>query len=211
MEISAIEKRRGHLFELQFVNGKSVMLDQKTAVDNGLFVGQSLDNAQLKKLKELSDYQRAFSRAVWYIEQSDISRRALKTKLLRAKFEENVTERVLERLVELSLLNDEALAERLAERLTENNVSTRAALSKMTAKGIDFATAKAALDAVECEPQAQIRAVIEKKYKNKLSDADSTRKVFAALQRLGFGYSDIRAVLKAYSEELEYSEEDYGL
>ncbi len=211
MEISAIQKRRGHLFELQFSNNESVMLDQKTAIDNGLFVGQRLSNTELQKLKEQSDYQRAFSRAVWYIEQCTLSRRALKTKLTRAKFGEEVVEKVLERLTELSLLNDEALAERLAERLTENNISFRAALSKMTAKGIDYSTAKAALSATERDTEAQIRAVINKKYKNKLSDADSIRKVFAALQRLGFGYSDIRAVLKAYTEELDYSEEDYGL
>ncbi len=211
MEISAIEKRRGHLLEIKFLNDESVLLDQKTAIDNGLFVGQSLTSLQLKSLKEQSDYQRAFSRAVWYIEQADISRRALKTKLLRAKFEEDVAEKVLERLCELSLLNDEALAERLAERLTENNISFRAALSKMTAKGIDYALAKAALEATDRDAEAQIRAVIEKKYKNKLSDAESTRKVFAALQRLGFGYSDIRSVLKAYSEELDNSEEEYGL
>ncbi len=211
MKISAIDKHRGHLFEIKFSNEESVLLDQKTAIDNGLFVGQELTAAELKKLKEQSDYQRAFSRAVWYIEQSSLSRRALKQKLLRAKFGESIIEKVLERLTELSLLDDEALAERLAERLTENNISFRAALSKMTAKGIDYATAKAALDATERDTEAQIRAVIEKKYKNKLSDAESTKKVFAALQRLGFGYSDIRAVLRAYSEELDFSEENYGL
>lgn len=211
MEISAIEKRHGHLFEIKFSNEDGLLLDQKTALENGLFVGQNLSSDELKTLKELSDYQRTFSRAVWYIEQSSISRRALKQKLLRAKFEENVIEKVLMRLEELSLLDDEALAERLAERLTENNISFRAALSKMTAKGIDYVTAKAALDATERDTEAQIRAVIEKKYRTKLSDTESIKKVFAALQRLGFGYSDIRTVLKAYSEELDYSEENYGL
>ena len=211
MEITAITKRRNHLFELVFLDGQPLELDKKTVIDNGLFVGQDLSDAQIKSLKELSDYQRAFSRAVWYLEQGDLSRKALLQKLERAKFEEAAIEKALNRLTELSLINDEALAERLAERLIQDNISTKAALLKMTAKGIDFATAKAALEDIECDTESQIRAVIEKKYKNKLSDADSTRRVFAALQRLGFGYSDIRAVLKAYSEELEYSEENYGL
>ncbi len=211
MEITAIVKRRNHLFSLEFSDGEPLELDKKTVIDNGLYVGQDLSAAEIKSLKASSDYQRAFSRAVWYLEQGDSSRKALSQKLKRAKFEESAIEKALDRLCELSLINDEALAERLAQRLIENNISPKAALLKMTAKGIDFATAKAALENTECDAESQIRAVIEKKYKNKLSDADSTRKVFAALQRLGFGYSDIRAVLKAYSEELEYSEENYGL
>ena len=48
---------------------------------------------------------------------------------------------------------------------------------------------------------------ILKKYKNRLTDEESVRRVFAALQRKGFGYSDIKAVLKQYSDELQNSED----
>lgn len=211
MEITAINKRKNHLFELVFSGADSVELDKKTVADNGLFVGQTLTLKELKTLLSESDYQRAFSRAVWYLERGDLSRKALFEKLKRAKFKESTIEKVIDRLSELSLINDIALAERLAQRLTENNISKRAALQKMTAKGIDYSLAREMLDNTECDTIKQIRAVIEKKYKKKLSDADSIPKVFAALQRLGFGYSDIRTVLKQYSEELAYSEEDYGL
>ena len=211
MIITEIKKQRNHLFCVSFDNETQALLDKKTVVESGLFIGQDLKKAELDHLLAESDYQRAFSRGVWYIEQGDISKKALKTKLLRAKFSEENAEKVILRLFELGLLDDERLAERLAEKLLSSNISKRAALSKMAAKGIDFALAKRVLEEAECSPQSQIRAVIDKKYKNKLSTPEGVRKVFAALQRLGFGYSDIRDVLKAYSEELEYSEENYGL
>ena len=207
MEITAITKCRQHLFCVELTDAKSVLLDAKTVTDNGLFVGQQLSADGLSKIQRESDYARAFSRAVWYIERGDISEKALKDKLKRAGFEITAIEKAAERLTELGLIDDTALAERMAARLTESNVSVRAALIKMTAKGIDRATAKAALENIECDAAQQIRAVIEKKYKSKLPDADSVRRVFAALQRLGFGYSDIRSVLKQYSEELQYEED----
>lgn len=207
MEITAINKRRGHLYEIELSERESVLLDAKTVTDNGLFVGKQLEENELSSLIAESDYTRAFSRAVWYIERGDLSRKALLDKLLRADFSQSAAEKATERLAKLGLIDDVSLAERMAARLTDKNVSTRLALVKMTAKGIDREVAREALEAVECDPQSQIRSVIEKKYKSKLSDPDSVRKVFAALQRLGFGYSDIRAVLKQFSEELQYEEE----
>lgn len=211
MEITAISKRRGHLYQLELLGGEPLLLDIKTVTENGLYVGQELDSQALARLKSDSDYTRAFSRAVWYIERGDLSEKALCDKLKKVGFAPAAISKSAERLAELGLINDEALAERMAARLIECNVSTRQALYKMTLKGIPRDIAKAALDATECDAECQIRAVIDKKYKNKLSNPENTKKVFAALQRLGFGYSDIRSVLKQYSEEIEFSEDNYGL
>lgn len=207
MEITAIKKRRGHLYEIEFSGGDSVLLDTKTVTENGLYVGGCLSAADLDALKEESNYTRALSRAMWYIERSDISRKSLTDKLVRAAFSPETAEKVALRLKELGLIDDASFAARLAERLMSDNVSHRAALAKMVAKGIPRDVAAAALEGTSCSPEEQIRAVIDKKYKNRLSDPEQVRKVFAALMRGGFNYSDVRAVLKAYTEELEFSEE----
>lgn len=211
MEITAIKKQKNHLFLIELLGAEPVLLDKKTVIDEGLFVGQDLKPQEISALKEASDYTRALSRAVWYLERGDLSEKALREKLTRAKFENNTTEKVILRLRELALINDTAFAERLAEMLLKNNISERAAVQKMVAKGLDYSLAREAVKGIDTDIAAQIRAVIEKKYKNKLSNPENTPKVFAALQRLGFPYSEIRAVLKAYSEELEFSEDYYGL
>ena len=207
MEITAIEKRRAHLVQIEFLEGEAALLDSKTVSENGLYVGQQLTAEELQKLKDLSDYTRALSRAVWYIERSALSEKAIWDKLIRAGFPPAVCEKCTARLCELGLLDDTALAERLAEQLTAANISQRAALSRMVAKGIPRDVAAAALENTECDAESQIRAVIDKKYKTRLGSPEQVRKVFAALLRLGFSYGDVRAVLKSYTEELEYSEE----
>jgi SOS response regulatory protein OraA/RecX len=207
MEITAIEKRRAHLMQIEFSEGEAALLDSKTVAENGLYVGQQLTAEELQKLKDLSDYTRALSRAVWYIERGALSEKALRDKLIRAGFPPAVCEKCTARLCELGLIDDTALAERLAEQLTAANISQRAALSRMVAKGIPRDVAAAALENTECDAESQIRAVIDKKYKTRLGSPEQVRKVFAALLRLGFSYGDVRAVLKAYTEELEYSEE----
>ena len=207
MEITAIEKRRAHLVQIEFLEGEAALLDSKTVAENGLYVGQQLTAEELQKLKDLSDYTRALSRAVWYIERGALSEKALRDKLIRAGFPPAVCEKCTARLLELGLIDDEALAERLAEQLTAANISQRAALSRMVAKGIPRDVAAAALENTECDAESQIRAVIDKKYKTRLGSPEQVRKVFAALLRLGFSYGDVRAVLKSYTEELEYSEE----
>ena len=207
MEITAIEKRRAHLMQIEFLEGEAALLDSKTVAENGLYVGQQLTAEELQKLKDISDYTRALSRAVWYIERGALSEKALRDKLIRAGFLPAVCEKCTARLLELGLLDDTALAERLAEQLTAANISQRAALSRMVAKGIPRDVAAAALENTECDAESQIRAVIDKKYKTRLGSPEQVRKVFAALLRLGFSYGDVRAVLKSYTEELEYSEE----
>lgn len=211
MIITEIAKQRGHLYEIFLDNGESALLDTQTVAESGLYKGAEISEERLHILCEKSDYTRAFSRAVWYIERGDISRKALCDKLKKAGFTLKAINESVDRLCELNLINDTVLAERTAEMLLENNISARQAFLKMVNRGIPRDIAKAALENIEHSPESQIRAVINKKYKNKLSDPANTQKVFAALMRLGFGYSDVRNVLKAYCEEIEYSEDSYGL
>ena len=48
--------------------------------------------------------------------------------------------------------------------------------------------------------------IINRKYYNKMIDENSRKKVFAALMRLGYGYSDIRQAMSEFSDD-EYYEE----
>ena len=53
------------------------------------------------------------------------------------------------------------------------------------------------LDEIEVDPREQIRAVLAKKYRS-LEDEKTKRRAVAALQRLGYGWDDIKAVLSEY-------------
>ena len=207
MVIAQISRRRQHLCEITFDTGKSILLDSDYCAEKALKEGNELCDVDIVKMQDESDYKRAISRSLWYIERGDISQKGLKNKLKKAGFSQNVCEKAVERMVELGLINDNEYALRLAENLLSACVSKREAAMKMQTRGIPREVALWALDEFECDAKCQIKALILKKYKNKLQSGEDVKKVFAALQRKGFNYGDIKSVLKQYSEEIMYSEE----
>ena len=92
-------------------------------------------------------------------------------------------------------------------RCLNANISPRETVRKLYEKGISYDMAKEIVSETETDEEAQIRALIEKKYARKLELENGAEKVYAALIRKGFSFSAVRNVLKKYSEELEYSEE----
>lgn len=207
MIVAEIKTAPKHLCLVCFDNGEELLVDRSVAEEN-LHKGLELQRNQLEEIIGLSDYRRAMSRAMWHIEQGDISEKRLREKLKKAGFGTDAVQKTVLRLSELGLINDEDYACRLAERLLESLVSKREAQQKMIQRGIAKDVAVQALDMFECDPLLQIKALINKKYKNKLTDHQAVEKVFAALMRKGFNYRDIKSVLVKYDEELSYKEDE---
>ena len=207
MLIVEIKRKKQHLCEIILSTGDCFVLDSDYCAEKALKEEMEITEKEISVMKQESDYKRALSRSLWYIERGDLSRKSLKEKLKKAGFSEKATADAVARMVELGLVNDKEYALRLAENLLSACVSKREATSKMMLRGIDRDLVKWALDEFECDPQMQIKALLIKKYKNKMHSEADVKKVFAALQRKGFNYSDIKSVLKEYSQEIEYSEE----
>lgn len=207
MTVTSLQKEKQHLMRLTLDDGTECLLDTDVCAQHALRPGTVLDSNQLEALREESEYTRAKSRAMWYLDRSDYTERALCRKLRRAGFGERACAAVLARLTELGLVDDRRFAERYAERCADANVSRREMIRKMTEKGVPYEMAAEAADALDQDEEAQIRALLERKYARRLEAENGTEKVYAALIRKGFSFSAVRSVLKQYSEELEYSEE----
>ena len=59
---------------------------------------------------------------------------------------------------------------------------------------------KEVLSGCDADENEQITALIDKKYRTKLTAENGAEKVFAALVRKGFSYGAVRQVLKKYTE-----------
>ena len=77
----------------------------------------------------------------------------------------------------------------------------------MMQKGVPRDLIEQVLNEQPVNEEEQIRVWLEKKYAKTMTDSASVQKVYAALMRKGFSYGAVRSVMKAYAEELEYSEE----
>ena len=194
MLITAIEPRRKAMCAL-FLDGEFVMnLDARTLIENRFDVGREIGDEELREIIELSNERRAKEKALWLISYRDHSKKELKDKIKRT-CDEDSAEKAVERMEELGLVNDESYARQYAQKLIfGKRMSKRTAMLELARKGIDRDTAEAVLDDIEIDNREQIREVIEKKYRD-IGDEKIRRRAVAALQRLGYGWDDIRAVL----------------
>lgn len=209
MLIVACKRQKKHLTAVLFDNGMEVLLDNDICTDRVLKPNTLVSEEELEKLKYDSEYTRARSRALWYLDRSDRTEKAMYRKLTEAGFDKRASAAVVARFVEVGLIDDRRFAERFAERCAESGISKREGIRKMLEKGVPRDAAEAAFSDIEIDEEAQIAELIEKKYARKLMQENGSRRVYAALARKGFSFAAIRSALKKYGEELEYSEEDY--
>ena len=197
MLITAIEPRRKGLSAL-FIDGEFAMnLDTQALLENRFDVGRDISDEDLKEMIELSNERRAKEKALWLISYRSHSKKELKDKIRRT-CDDTSAEKAVERMEELGLVNDEEYARQFARKLLlQKKMARRAAMLEMNRKGIDKETAEAALDEVDVDYRENIRYIIEKKYRD-IGDEKIKRRAVAALQRLGYGWDDIRAVLNEY-------------
>ena len=203
MFITDTKKDKLHLTKITLSDGSEVLIDNDVCYEKCLKVGLEIEDEDLKDLIFESNYRRAKSRAIWYLDRSDHTEKALYEKLLRGGFPQRESEKVIARLKEVGLLDDRRYAENYANRLIDNNVSKREALQKMLLKGVPYDMAKSVLEETETDELSQIKNIIEKKYRTKLTLEKGVQKVYAALVRKGFSYDAVKTALKTYIEESE--------
>ena len=200
MKITEIRPRRKGLSAL-FIDGEFAMaLDTQTLLEQRIDVGKELDDEELHELITLSNERRAKEKALWLISYRSHSKKELRDKIRRT-CDAEAADKAVERMEELGLVNDEDFARRYAEQLLYGKrLSKRAAFYELRRKGIDQATAEEALAELDVDVHEQIRALIEKKYRH-INDEKIRRRAVAALQRLGYGWEDIKAVLEEYADD----------
>ena len=220
MKIVALHSRRKSLYGIEFDCAIDPLNYGATADSTGLIAidrvicdsyylcsGFELDDKTLREIIEASHCSRAKSRALWYLERSDCSKKQLIEKLHR-NFPESAAVYAADKMEELGFINDRRYAERLATSyITEKRIAPKKAAFLMSSKGIDRDLAKEMANDVETDSVEVIKELINKKYKNSLDDEKSLNRTVAALARRGFSFSDIRTAVRLYNSEIELFEE----
>ena len=204
MKVVNLQQKRKSLTAIVFDDGSELLVDSEIALIENIIIGSEIEN--IEKIIYKSDFKRAKSRALWYLSRGDLSEKSLFEKLVRGGFSETASRDAVERMKELGLVNDYMYAKRLADYLSNTGISNREIQFKRTQKGIDRDIVRG-LSKSENDEIDEIKYLIEHKYKNKLDGESNIQKVFAALVRKGFSYSDVKAALRDYSEKLRYSED----
>lgn len=176
----------------------------------GYISGDEIDEEELTAFEEAAGSRRAFNSALNSLDYRDHSEKEIRAKLMRKHGAEYVDEAV-EKLIDLDLINDRRYAENYARELFEHKKFGKIRIkSELIAKGIasDIAseTVNSLFEDEEPDNIQRIVDIIEKKYYNRMNDEVGRKKVFSALQRMGYSFSDIREAMSEFSDD-EYYEE----
>ncbi len=200
MIITEARRRRRSLYLLVLDGQEGPTVDVRTFDESAYRVGGGIAEDELVALLETSEYNRARDRALYLLGLRDYACKELEKKLLTEARPE-VAARVVERLREVGLLDDERYAQRLAQSLSRSKqYPKRRVAQELQRRGVDRETAGCAAEEIDCEDHKLALALIEKKYYNKVTDRESRQKVMAALARRGFSYAAIRQAIAAYDE-----------
>ncbi len=200
MTITGIEERKKSMTALYIDGEYAVSVDTMTFLSVGKKVGSEITDDELYELIETSKYNRAKEKALYLIEYRSRTKKELYDKLV-VLFGESASERAIERLEELGLINDEKYAREYAEVLLERKgFSRQRAEFELMKKGIDKDVIEEILDELEPEPVEQIKKLLQTKFARRLSNEKDLAKTVNSLKAMGYRWSDISEAIESTSE-----------
>ena len=194
MELTAAEPRRKRLTQL-FIDGEAaVKIDTETFLRSGLRPGDQITDETLRQLILASDARRANEKALYLLEHRDHSKKELADKIARTAASREAAQSAAQRMEELGLVNDEAYARRKAKELFQRKrYGAMRVRQELRQKGISSELIDELVEEYAGElAQENIAAILEKKYSGWQEDERTRRRAFAALQRMGYSYGQIR-------------------
>lgn len=198
MELTAAEPRRRGLVQL-FLDGEAaVKLDAQVFLQSGLKPGDQVSDQELFELIQASDARRAQEKALYLLEYRNYSKRELTEKIARTAASREAAQAAAGRMEELGLIDDRRFGEDYAKELfSRKGYGARRAAQELRRKGLDQELVQELVEKYGSPEQSEenIRRVLEKKYPGWREDEKVRRRAFAALQRLGYSYQEVREAM----------------
>lgn len=206
--IITAQKGRGKKIHILVDGEYTFTTDEEFWYSSFMKSGAELTEEEYAEFKEKADYRFGMNRSMDLLSGKDYSRAELIKKLTQ-KISQETAERVAERIEELGLINDGAYAAKVAEYYAvSKNMGKKGIRSKLYQKGFTRDVIDETMENLVLDEEDSAVAVIRKKYYNYLNDEKGRKKVFSALIRLGYSYSDARSALRKCAEESDlYCEE----
>ena len=196
MLISAVEPWKKSMSAVYIDGEYAVTLDTMTLIKNHIKAGAEISDEELHSLIQQSEKQRANEKALNLITYRDHSKKELREKLSRT-YSAETAEEIAEKMQEAGLVNDEEYARKYAdELLRKKHMSMRGIEFKLREKGISSEIIQIIKEELEFDPVSEIQQVLAKKYPSYLQDEQIKKRAIAALQRLGWSWSDIKNAMQ---------------
>lgn len=197
MKITAIKAQVKNTERISiYVDEKySFSLSYNQLLDQKLRVGQEVDDARIAELKHISDFGKAYERALNYVMIRPRSVREVQDYARRKKWTPEDTALIIEKLQTRRYLDDANFARAWVEnRALGGKTSKRKLQMELKAKGVADNVIKQVLENAEFDESDALNAIIAKKRRLPKYAADE-QKLMQYLARQGFSFDDIKQAL----------------
>ncbi|MBM4445870.1 MAG: regulatory protein RecX [Chloroflexi bacterium] len=180
-----------------FVDGSfSFSIGDEVAVTAGIKVGQHLSAEQIKELKQVDIFQNCFEAALHYLGYRPRSEAEVRQRLHRRGFNDEVVDKVIIKLKERSLIDDEAFAQYWKDsRQSFRPRSRRLIKLELRQKGVASETANEVVADLDDEAAAYRVGLRKARVLSGSDHSEFRRRLVGYLRRRGFDYGTISAVV----------------
>ncbi len=188
-------------------------LPAQLVVDEGIEIGDALDEARVAALLAADQATRATEAALVFLGYRPRSEREVRDRLRRGGYEQEAIDHVISRLTEWRYLDDEDFARRWVEnRATHRPRGKRLLQQELRNKGIDSETAREVIDEAGLDEKTDAEEIARRRLPAYAGDdpAAIRRRLSSYLARRGYGYDVIRVALERVMAEEEGDEGDEG-
>lgn len=177
-----------------YIDGKFAFgLTLESLLQNNLTVGKTLTKEEVSALKNQSDQDKVYARALRFVTSRPHSEKEIKLWFKRKKIEEALQGETLKRLEKLGLVDDLAFAKWWIEQRTVFRPKPKRVLrQELRVKGITDDIFESAFEDTETETDAQIAKKIAAKRLERLKGLprrEAKQKLLQFLAGRGFSYS----------------------
>ncbi|MBE6886611.1 MAG: regulatory protein RecX [Ruminococcaceae bacterium] len=203
MKITDIVPKSPGFYTIFLDDKPRAVFNEEIIVEAGLRVGNEVTIAELKELREAALLRKAKERALYLLGYRDYSRKELEEKLLKS-YDEEITEKTLQRMEEFGFLNDEDLSRKYAVHMAENKLYPPSRIRfELAKRGFGQFLIEDVLYELEeqYDPVELACRLILRKYGYPPYDEKRKQQLFGGLARSGYRYGQIKEAVNRLSEE----------
>ena len=195
MIITKIEKSKKGNILLYADNNYLTSLSPEIFFKNQLKVGDYVDEDILNRISTEYERFKAKEKALRLLSFRIHSKKELENKI-KLHSTEDCAQYAADKMEELGLLNDLEFSKAYAKEMSSRKYySLNRIKYELLKKGVNKSLILEALDEVEMDEEFNIKKFIEVKYHGKIDDEKVKRRAVSALQRLGYNWSQISAIV----------------
>jgi regulatory protein len=174
-------------------------LPAQLVIDEGIEIGDALDEARVAALLAADQAARATEAALVFLGYRPRSEREVRDRLRRGGYEQEAIDHAISRLNDWRYLDDEDFARRWVEnRATHRPRGKRLLQQELRNKGIDSETAREVIDEAGLDEKTDAEQIARRRLPAYAGDdpAAIRRRLSSYLARRGYGYDVIRVALE---------------